>query len=123
MKIYETKNIRNVAILGHGGAGKTTLCEAMFYEAGQSSRLGKVENGTTVSDFEPEEIKRKFSIRTSLVPIEWKDYKLNLLDTPGYFDFVGGIKEAMSVADSALIVIRGSAGIEVGTDKAWEHAT
>lgn len=123
MKIYETKNIRNVAILGHGGAGKTTLCEAMFYEAGQSSRLGKVENGTTVSDFEPEEIKRKFSIRTSLVPIEWKDYKLNLLDTPGYFDFVGGIKEAMSVADSALIVIRGSAGIEVGTEKAWEHAT
>ena len=121
MKVYETKKIRNIALLGHGGAGKTTLCEAMLYASGKLSRLGTVENGNTVSDFDPEEVKRKFSIRTSLVPIEWKDYKMNVLDTPGYFDFVGGVKEAMSVADSALIVIRGSAGIEVGTEKAWEY--
>ena len=113
MKVYETQKIRNIALLGHGGVGKTTLCEAMLYAAGKSSRLGTVEGGNTVSDFEQEEIKRKFSIRTSLVPIEWKDYKMNVLDTPGYFDFVGGVKEAMSVADSELIVIRSSAGIEV----------
>lgn len=123
MKVYETKEIRNIALLGHGGAGKTTLCEAMLYAAGKTSRLGKVENGNTVSDFDPEEIKRKFSIRTSLIPIEWKNYKLNLLDTPGYFDFIGGVKEAVSVADSALIVVKASAGVEVGTEKAWEIAT
>lgn len=122
MNVYETKKIRNVALLGHGGAGKTTLCEAMLYAAGMSSRLGKVESGNTASDFDQEEIKRKCSIRTSIVPIEWKNYKLNLLDTPGYFDFVGGVKEALSVADSAMIVLRGSAGVEVGTEKAWEYA-
>lgn len=122
MKVYETQRIRNVALLGHGGAGKTTLCESMLFTAGMSSRLGRVESGNTVSDFDQEEIKRKFSIRTSVIPVEWKDYKLNLLDTPGYFDFVGGVKEAMSVADSALIVIRASAGVEVGTEKAWEYA-
>ena len=123
MKLYETKNIRNIALLGHGGAGKTTLCEAMLYASGKTSRLGNVGNGTTVSDFEAEEIKRKFSIRTSLVPVEWQDCKLNILDTPGYFDFVGEVQESMSVADSALIVVRASAGIEVGTEKAWECAS
>ena len=123
MKAYETSYIRNVALLGHGGAGKTTLTEAMLYSAGMTSRLGKVESGSTVSDFDPEEVKRKISIRTSLVPILWKDYKLNILDTPGYFDFVGGVKEAISVADSALIVLRASSGVEVGTEKAWEIAT
>lgn len=123
MNVYETKNIRNIVLLGHGGAGKTTLCEAMLYSAGLSSRMGRVESGNTVSDFDQEEIKRKFSIRTSLVPVEWKGCKLNLLDTPGYFDFVGGVKEAMRVADSALIVLKASAGIEVGTEKAWEYAT
>lgn len=123
MKMYETKKIRNIALLGHGGAGKTTLCEAMIYQSGKSSRLGKVDSGTTISDFEPEEIKRKISIRMSMVPVEWQGYKLNLLDTPGYFDFIGGVREAMSVADSALIVIKGSAGVQVGTEKAWEYAT
>lgn len=122
MKVYETKNIRNIALLGHGGAGKTTLCESMLYAAGMSSRLGKVENGNTVGDFDAEEIKRKCSVRTSIIPIEWKAHKLNVLDTPGYFDFVGGVKEALSVADSAIIVLRGSAGVEVGTEKAWEYA-
>lgn len=123
MKLYETQNIRNIAILGHGSVGKTTLCEAMLYSSGKTSRLGKVDNGSTVSDFEPEEIKRKISIRTSLIPIEWQGYKLNILDTPGYFDFIGGVSEAMSVADSALIVIKGSKGVEVGTEKAWDYAT
>ena len=123
MKVYETKKIRNIALLGHGGSGKTTLCESMLYTSGGSSRLGRIESGNTVSDFDPEEIKRKFSIRTSLVPVEWKGYKINLLDTPGYFDFVGGVKEAMSVADSALIILRASAGVEVGTEKAWEYAS
>ena len=123
MKLYETQNIRNIALLGHGSAGKTTLCEAMLYASGKTSRLGKVDNGSTVSDFESEEIKRKISIRTSLIPIEWQGYKLNILDTPGYFDFIGGVSEAMSVADSALIVIKGSQGVEVGTEKAWEYAT
>lgn len=123
MKQYETQNIRNIALLGHGSAGKTTLCEAMLYASGKTSRIGKVDNGTTVSDFEPEEIKRKISIRTSLIPVEWQGYKLNVLDTPGYFDFIGGVSEAMSVADNALIVIRGSKGVEVGTEKAWEYAT
>ncbi|MDF2612997.1 MAG: small GTP-binding protein [Clostridia bacterium] len=122
MKVYETKFIRNIALLGHGGAGKTTLTEAMLYTAGITSRLGKVNAGNTVSDFDPEEIKRKISIRTSVVPVEWKDFKLNILDTPGYFDFAGGVKEAMSVADSALIVVRATAGVEVGTEKAWEYA-
>lgn len=122
MKVYETKFIRNIALLGHGGAGKTTLAEAMLYTAGMIKRLGKVNAGNTVSDFDPEEIKRSISIRTSLVPVEWKEYKLNILDTPGYFDFAGGVKEALSVADSALIVMRGTAGVEVGTEKAWEYA-
>lgn len=102
MMEYETKDIRNVALIGHGGSGKTTLVEAMLYNAGITNRLGRVEQGNTVSDFEQEEIKRKFSIRTSIIPIEWQDHKINILDTPGYFDFVGGVKEAMSVADSAI---------------------
>lgn len=119
---YETKDIRNVALIGHGGSGKTTLVEAMLYNAGMTNRLGRIEQGNTVSDFEQEEIRRKFSIRTSIVPIEWQEHKINVLDTPGYFDFVGGVKEAMSVADSAILVIKSSQGIEVGTEKAWEYA-
>lgn len=122
MREYETKEIRNIALLGHGGAGKTTLTESMLYVAGMTNRLGRIDAGTTVSDYEVEEVKRRFSIRTSLVPVEWKEHKLNLLDTPGYFDFVGGVQEALSVADSALIVLRASCGIEVGTEKAWEYA-
>lgn len=121
MKVYETSKIRNIALLGHGGSGKTTLTETMLYLSGAINRKGKVESGNTVSDFDPEEIKRKISIRTSLIPIEWKEHKLNILDTPGYFDFVGGVKEALSVADSAVILIRASAGVEVGTEKAWEQ--
>lgn len=120
MNVYETKNIRNIALLGHGGCGKTTLAEGMLYTTGGKNRYGKVENGTTSSDFDPEEVKRKISIRTSLIPVEWKEHKINVLDTPGYFDFVGNVKEALSVSDAAVIVMKASSGVEVGTEKAWE---
>ena len=120
MNVYTTDKIRNVVLLGHGGAGKTSLVEAMGYLAGLTSRMGKVSDGNTLSDFGKEEQKRQFSISTSVVPIEWDGYKINLLDTPGYFDFVGEAEEAASAADAAIIVVSGKAGIEVGTKKAWE---
>ncbi len=124
MNVYSTKQIRNVAMLGHGGAGKTTLVEAMALVTGITKRMGNVVDGTTISDYDKEEIKRQFSISTSLVPIEYKGengpIKINILDTPGYFDFVGEVEEAISVADAAVIVINCKAGIEVGAEKAWE---
>ena len=120
MQTYKYENIRNVAILGHGGCGKTTLVEAMAYTTGIIDRMGKIEDGNTISDFDKEEAKRKFSISTSVVPIIWKDTKINFLDTPGYFDFVGEVEEAVSAADAAVIVVSAKAGIEVGTIKAWE---
>ncbi|RHP52799.1 elongation factor G [Clostridiaceae bacterium AF31-3BH] len=120
MNVYTTDSIRNVVLLGHGGCGKTSLVEAMAYVSGLTGRLGKVSDGTTISDYDKEEIKRKFSINTSVVPLIWKDTKINLLDTPGYFDFVGEAEEAVAAADAAIIVVSGKAGVEVGTEKAWE---
>ncbi len=120
MEVYKSSNIRNVVLLGHGGSGKTSLVEAMANLSGITSRLGKVTDGNTISDFDKEEIKRKFSISTSLVPIEWNKTKINVLDAPGFFDFVGEAEEAASAADAAVIVISGKAGIQVGTHKAWE---
>lgn len=120
MNIYTTDKIRNVVLLGHGGCGKTSLAEAMAYLAGLTTRMGTVEDGTTISDFDKEETKRKFSIRTSVIPIPWGDVKVNILDTPGYFDFVGEVEEAVSAADAAVIVVSGKAGIETGTKRAWE---
>lgn len=120
MNIYTTDKIRNVALLGHGGAGKTSLVEAMAYLSGITSRMGKVEDGNTVSDFGKEEQKRKISISTSVVPIEWEGYKVNIIDTPGFFDFAGEVEEALSAAGAAIIVVNGKAGLEVGTQKAWE---
>lgn len=120
MKVYTTDRIRNVVILGHGGAGKTSLTEAMAYLSGITSRMGNVTEGNTVSDFDKEEIKRKFSINTSVVPIIWGDIKVNVLDTPGYFDFVGEAEEAAAAADAAIIVVNGKSGVEVGTQKAWD---
>ncbi|WP_113674695.1 elongation factor G [Vallitalea guaymasensis] len=122
MKIYSSEQIRNVALLGHGGSGKTTLAEAMANVAGITKRQGKIEEGNTISDFDKEEIRRGFSINTSSIPIEWQDCKINLLDTPGYFDFMGEAKEATRVADSAIIIVSGKSGVEVGTEKAWEYA-
>lgn len=120
MDVFRTDRIRNVVLLGHGGAGKTSLAEAMAYLSGITSRLGKVTDGNTVSDYDKEEIKRKFSITTSVVPIEWGKVKINVLDTPGYSDFVGEVEEAVAAADAAIIVVSGKSGIQVGTQKAWE---
>ena len=120
MKVYPSNKIRNVVILGHGGCGKTTLTEAMAYLAGITTRMGKTDDGNTISDYDKEEIKRHFSIGTSVIPIEWDDCKINVLDTPGYFDFVGEVEEAVGAAAGAIIVVSGKAGVEVGTEKAWE---
>ena len=120
MKVYRTDEIRNVVLLGHGGSGKTSLVEAMLYVSGATNRMGKVTESNTVSDFDKEEQKRGFSISTSLIPIEWEKAKINILDTPGYFDFVGEVEEAVSAADAAVIVVSGKAGVQVGTEKAWE---
>lgn len=120
MKVYRTDEIRNVVLLGHGGSGKTSLVEAMAYISGATTRLGSISAGSTISDFDKEEQKRQFSISTSLVPIEWEKAKINILDTPGFFDFVGEVEEAVSVADAAVIVVSGKAGVQVGTEKAWE---
>lgn len=120
MKVYTTDRIRNVAILGHGGSGKTSLVEAMAYLSGVTSRMGSVSDGNTVSDYDKEEIKRKFSINTTVMPIIWGDIKVNILDTPGYFDFIGETEEAAAAADAAVIVINGKNGVEVGTQKAWD---
>lgn len=120
MKVYTTDRIRNVVILGHGGSGKTSLVEAMAYLSGVTSRMGSVSEGNTVSDYDKEEIKRKFSINTTVMPIIWGDIKVNVLDTPGYFDFVGEAEEAAVAADAAVIVINGKNGVEVGTQKAWD---
>ena len=120
MNVYTTDKIRNVVLLGHGGAGKTSLVESMAYLAGITSRMGKVEDGNTVSDFGKEEQKRKISISTSVVPIEWEGVKINVLDTPGYFDFVGEVEEAISAADAAIIVVSGKSGVEAGTERSWE---
>ena len=120
MEVFITDKIRNVALLGHGGCGKTSLAEAIAYLGGITNRMGTVDAGNTISDYDKEEAKRHFSIRTTVVPVVWGDYKVNLLDTPGYFDFVGETEEAVSVADAAIIVVSGKAGVETGTKRAWD---
>ena len=119
MNVFTTDKIRNIVLFGHGGCGKTSLAEAMAYLAGLTNRMGTVDDGNTISDYDKEETKRHFSIHTSLIPIPWGDVKINLLDTPGYFDFVGEVEEAVSAADAAIIVVSGKAGIETGTKRAW----
>ncbi len=123
MKQYSAKNIRNVALVGHAGSGKTSLAEAAYYLTGKSDRFGKVADGTTVSDFDAEEIRRKCSISTSLIPCEWKDVKINLLDSPGLFDFSGGVSEAIRAAGSAVIVVSGKSGVTVGVEKGFAAAS
>ena len=118
MKDYTAANIRNIGVFGHGGEGKTTLTEAMLFNAGLLERLGKVENGTTTTDFDPEEIKRTISINAALAPLEWKDTKINVIDAPGFFDFYGEVSAAMALADSALIVVGAVSGPVVGVEKA-----
>lgn len=122
MKDYGAESIRNVCLLGHGGAGKTTLAESMLFLTGATDRFGTVVDGNTVMDFDAEEIRRKFSIGTSIAPVEWAGFKINLIDTPGYFDFVGEQKQGLMVADGALILAGGKDGVQVGTEKAWAAA-
>ena len=119
---FDTKRIRNIALLGHGGCGKTSLAEAMLYIAGETDRLGKIADGNTVCDYDPEEVARGFSLSSSIANLVWKEVKVNIIDTPGYLDFCGEAVQATRVADSAIIVMDAKAGIEVGTEIAWDYA-
>src|SRR5688572_25486047 len=121
MKEYGTEFIRNVALIGHGGAGKTSLVEAFLFSTGVTTRLGKVEEGSAAADFEEEEHRRKISISTAVIPIESQNYKVNILDTPGFTDFVGEVKSALQVSDAAVVVVDAVAGVEVGTELVWQY--
>ena len=120
--VFDTKSIRNLTLLGHGEYGKTSLAEAMLYLSGKTDRLGKIADGNTVLDFDSEEQKRGISISASLAHVAWKDIKINIVDTPGDPDFVGESLQALRVAGSAVIVVDGKSGIEVGTELAWNAA-
>ncbi len=122
MKAYETEKIRNIALLGHGGSGKTSITEAALYTAKLTTRIGRTEDGNTVSDFDKEEVSRNISISTSLIPIEWEGYKINFLDTPGYFDFIGEVQSSVKVTGGIIITVDATSGVEVGTEKAWAMA-
>jgi elongation factor G len=122
MKEYHTEQLRNIALLSHGSAGKTSLAETMLFNTGAINRLGRVDEGTTVSDYDEEEIRRHISLSTSIIPCEWDGHKINVLDTPGYLDFVGEVKGAVRVADGALILLDAASGVEVGTDLVWGYA-
>jgi elongation factor G len=122
MKKYGLENIRNIVLLAHCGAGKTSLAEAVLFTAGATTRLGKVDDGTTVSDYDPDEIKRRISLNLTTLPCEWQDTKANLLDTPGYADFVGEVRAAIRVSEGAVIVICAASGVEVGTEQVWGYS-
>ncbi len=122
MKQYPAERIRNVGLFSHGGAGKTSLAEAFLFVSGATSRLGSAPDGTTASDYDPDEIKRGMSISTSVIPVEWEDTKINFLDVPGYADFLGEVHAAMRVVDGAVILVDASAGVEVGTEQIWRLA-
>ncbi len=122
MKQYSTEQLRNVGLFSHGGAGKTTLSEAMLFQSGAINRMGLVEEGTTVSDYDPEETKRHISVQLSVLPFEWAGKKVNLIDTPGYADFVGEVREAIRVVDSALLLVDAVSGVEVGSELMWRYA-
>lgn len=121
MKEFTPDHIRNLALIGHGGAGKTSMAEAMLFSAGSTTRLGRVEEGNTLSDYHPDEIERQISINTSLLFCEWKTFKVNMLDTPGYTDFTGEVKAALRVADTALVLLKAVEGAEVGTEIVWKY--
>ena len=121
MKTFASSKLRNVGLFSHGGAGKTSLTEAILFNAGHITRLGKVDEGNTVTDYLPEEVKRKVTVNTTPTPIEWKECKINLLDTPGYTDFSGEVKAAFRAADSAIINVCGVSGVEVQTEAMWDY--
>jgi elongation factor G len=121
MKEYTTKLVRNIALISHSSAGKTMLAEAMAHFTGVTTRLGSIEEGNTLADFEDEEIRRGITLSTAVIPIEYQDHKINLLDTPGYTDFVGEVISALRVSDGAVVVVDSVAGAEVGTEIVWSH--
>ena len=121
MKDFNPVNIRNIVLLSHSGAGKTSLAEAALVTAGAISRMGRVDDGTTASDYDPDEIKHQISINLSLLPLTWQDNKINIIDTPGYSDFVGEVRAAMRVCEGAVILVSAAAGIEVGTELSWSY--
>ncbi|HVU66718.1 MAG TPA: elongation factor G [Ktedonobacteraceae bacterium] len=122
MKVYSAEHIRNIALISHVGAGKTSLIDAALYDSGAVTRQGKVDEGSSVADFEPDELKRRMSLHTKVLPVEWKDTKINLIDTPGYADFIGEVKAGLRVADAALVVVTAEKGVEVGTELTWQYA-
>ncbi len=119
-KVYEPAHIRNIALIGHGGSGKTSFAEAALYISGATNRLGKIEDGTTHSDYHPDEIERQISINTTMLYADWNSNKFNIIDTPGYPDFIGEVKSGLSVADNALLFLKAAEGIEVGTEIDWQ---
>jgi len=123
LKKYSVEAIRNVALVGHGGAGKTSLAEVMLFNTGAIDRLGRVDDGTSTTDFDPDETRRSMSINAALAPCEWREKKLNVVDCPGYLDFVGEVGSSLRVADAAILVIAGPSGVEVGTEMGWDLAT
>ena len=122
MKEYKSESIRNITLASHSGAGKSILGEALLFYSGAINRMGKIEDGSTVSDFDDEEHRRNITIYTSVLPVEYKDVKINLLDTPGYTDFLGEEISALRVSDAAIIMVDAVAGIEVGTELAWNYS-
>src|SRR5579884_2922141 len=123
MKSFPVEKIRNVGLFSHGGHGKTTLAEAMLFNTGTINRLGRVDDGTTTSDYDPEETRRHISVQLSLLPMEWQETKINLIDSPGYADFLGEVLEAMRVVDGAVILFEAVSGVEVGAERAWKYAS
>ena len=122
MKVYRAEQIRNVALISHVGAGKTSLVDAALFDSGAVTRQGKVDEGSSISDYDPDELKRHISLNAKVLPVEWKNHKINFIDTPGYADFVGEVKAGLRVADAALVVVTAEKGVEVGTELTWQYA-
>lgn len=121
MKVYTTDKVRNLALVGHSGSGKTNLTEAMLFQSGATKKLGNVSSKNTISDFSKEERERGTSIATSIIPVEWRNYKVNIIDTPGFLDFVGEAHSALRASEAAIMVIDATKGIEVGTERTWKY--
>src|SRR5262249_2690809 len=122
MKVYTAEHIRNVALISHVGSGKTSLIDAALYDSGAATRQGKVDEGSSIGDHDPDELKRRMTLNAKVLPVEWKNTKINFIDTPGYADFVGEVKAALRVADAALVVVTAEKGVEVGTELTWQYA-